>query len=375
MRALRGSRQRRQFDRFLDAELPVARAADYSPNALPVRLAARAPGRSAWAGRTPRVVVFGTREWEQYGLWPAFDTLSELDYWEYRVPFTHPQRVDDAYREALGARFLAHVRDLQLRQPVDVAFFYASAEHIDLRLIDQLHSLGVWTVVMGLDDKHQFLPAQTGATAPQLALATTCDLYITTWQSGAAIIWARGGRPWCSAEAADPEFHRPVVSRRDLDAVFIGQAYGRRAQLVHYLKAHGLKVAAFGSGWPNGFVTFEEQIALYGRARVVLGYGGVRLMRDVQHLKGRDFEVPMCRAIYLTSYNPELTRHFEVGHEILCYSSFQECRELLEWVIAHPAAADEIRAAAHARALRDHTWEARVRVLFGLLAPGSGAAA
>jgi hypothetical protein len=366
LRRVRARRQLQQFDRFLDAELPAARAADNSAAALQARLRARAPGRSDWSGGRPQAIAFGTREWEQHGLWPALAALCDLSYWEYRTPFTHPSRMDRVYRDDLAARFLAHVGELHQARPVDLVFFYASAQHIALELIDQLHALGIWTVVLGLDDKHQFLP-DAGTPSAQLRLAVACDLYVTTWDTGARIVWAHGGRPRSSAEGADPAFHHPVPASRDLDAVFIGQSYGRRGELVRYLRRHGVNVAAFGAGWPTGFVSFEQQIALYARAHVVLGYGGVRLMREVQHLKGRDFEVPMCRALYLTSYNPELTQHFEVGHEILCYSSLQECREQIEWVLAHPELADEVRAAAQRRALRDHTWTARVRDVLHLL--------
>jgi spore maturation protein CgeB len=375
VRRLRARRQRRRFDAFLDAELAGLRAGGYSEEALRARIRERARERSDWTGRAPRVVVFGTREWEQYGLWPAFAQLTELDYWEYRAPFTHPARLDAAWRASLAERFLGHVRARQAQQPVEVAFFLASAEHVAPELINQLHALGIWTVVMGLDDKHQFLPGPTERTAAQLQLAAACDLYMTTWTTGASIVWAHGGRPWCSAEGADPQFHHPVPAVRDLDAVFIGQAYGKRGELVRYLRLHDLDVGAFGAGWPGGFVSFEDQIALYARARVVLGYGGVRLMHEVQHLKGRDFEVPMCRALYLTTYNPELATHFDIGREILCYTSFQECREQIEWVRAHPEEADAMRVAAHARALHDHTWEARVRGLLALLTSGRGAAA
>ena len=60
-----------------------------------------------------------------------------------------------------------------------------------------------------------------------------------------------------------------------------------------------------------------------------LGVGGVGHLDEVQHLKGRDFEVPMCGAVYLTTYNPELCDWYQVGEEILCYGSFQNCAEIL----------------------------------------------
>jgi spore maturation protein CgeB len=94
--------------------------------------------------------------------------------------------------------------------------------------------------------------------------------------------------------------------------------------------------------------------------------GAVIQTDRIKHLKGRDFEVPMSGAAYLTSFNPELTDHFDVGREILCYASESECAEVLSFVLRRPELLVELRRAARARCLRDHTWERRVRELYDL---------
>ena len=148
--------------------------------------------------------------------------------------------------------------------------------------------------------------------------------------------------------------------------MFVGQSYGLHADLVRYLRRRGFSVEAFGAGWPNRFASFEKVVKLYSRAQIVLGVGGVGQMGGVKHLKGRDFEVPMCGALYLTSYNPELADHFRIGEEILCYSSFEECADLVHWVLRHPGEAEGIRQAALKRSLASHTLDRRLHQLFSL---------
>jgi spore maturation protein CgeB len=374
----------RRFDAFCDAELGAAQPGGAVPAGAVVdltggtvaarqRLQQRAGARCAWPDR-PRIVGFGTTEWEQHGLWPSLEEVADFSLWQYRQPFAGPPAPDDAWRRDLADRFLRHLDGLAADGPVHGVFFYASANHIASALVTELQRRGIWTLVMGLDDKHQFLPPPDAPAqlSRQLALAVHCDLYWTTWPAAARIVAARGGNPWYAGEGAHPDYYRPVDVPRDIDAVFIGAAYGARGDLVRYLRRRGLDVQAFGSGWPGGFVSFDEMVALYSRARVVLGFGGVGHTADIMHLKGRDFEVPMCGAVYLTTYNPELAHHFDIGREILCYRSPQECAELLRAVLADPDGAARMRAAVLDRCRRDHTWRARLEQISGMLHAAAG---
>jgi spore maturation protein CgeB len=221
---------------------------------------------------------------------------------------------------------------------------------------------------MSLDDKQQ-LAAQAinGLEGWQLELAQAADVYWTTWRTGADWLWARGCRPWYAPEAACPEHFAPQRVDKDLDVLWLGRGYGPRHDLVRRLRALGFTVAAHGPGWEGGPVPFQELVRLYSRARVVLGMGGIGHTDEVKHLKGRDFEVPMSGAAYLTSFNPELTDHFDVGREILCYASPSECADVLAWALHRPALLAEIGAAGRARCLRDHTWDRRVADLLHLM--------
>lgn len=370
----RGRRQRRDFERLLDRYLgtPGGGRSDEAT----VRLAIESRGRlrrRVEVDSRPAVLGFGTTEWEGHGLWQAFSNVADFQLFDYQG-WMRANRVVPSDRRA-GALLEAAVRaELDLRLAAgwtpSVVFFYAAGRYISDGLLQELANRGVWSIVMSLDDKHQFvgpIDEQTGE-SHQLRVARSCDVYWTTWKTGTQIVACLGGRPWYAPEGANPSFHRPLPVNRDLEVVFVGQSYGTRGALVDYLRRRGFGVEAFGRGWPTGFMSFEKTVELFSRAEVVLGVGGVGHLAGVKHLKGRDFEVPMCGAAYLTSFNPELADHFEIGREILCYGSMEECADVLHWLRRRPAEREAIRAAALRRSRRDHSWEVRLRQCLGQIA-------
>lgn len=84
----------------------------------------------------------------------------------------------------------------------------------------------------------------------------------------------------------------------------------------------------------------------------------------IPHVRLRDFEVPMCRACYLTGYSDEILEFYEPDKEIALYRDTGELIEKTKYYLAHPAQAEKLRAAGYERARRDHTWERRFEQLF-----------
>ena len=69
-------------------------------------------------------------------------------------------------------------------------------------------------------------------------------------------------------------------------------------------------------------------------------------------------------ACYLTTYNWELTNHYELGKEILCYRSVEELIEMYSWYRKRPQECLRIAQAAWRRCANEHTWEKRFRKVF-----------
>jgi len=354
-------RQRKCFDRLLDR----IHQTDLSVQSLEAALDSRRAKRLTISNK-PHVLGIGHKAWERYGLWPSLNRVAKFNFYEIG---NLSQSYDDAARKAEGIKILNLVDEMERQgNQVDVVFIYADSSFLSLEMLNGLAARRIWTVLMGLDDKHRLEPRLEGRViVGQEIVAPQVDIYWTTWKMAIPYLWRIGARPLYLAEGADPVFHSKKDLKRDIDILFLGACYGIRKKLIMYLQRRGLNVSAYGKGWPNGYVTFEKSVELINRAKVVLGVGGVGHLDEVQHLKGRDFEVPMCGAVYLTTYNPELCDWYQVGEEILCYSSFQNCAEILINLLSDSKKLEKIRGTVSNIAQKKHTWENRFQELFNLL--------
>lgn len=358
--ALQKYRQQKEFQSVLAKIHGLKNNDDSLARALSIRGA----NRRVLSSR-PRILALGHEAWEQHGLWPSFGRIADFHFFPLDlINGTWSEKL----RDQMAQSILSRLDELERERPVEMVFIYADSAFLAPDMLRELSRRNIWTVLMGLDDKHKFSPhTQFGMQTGQSFIAPLVDVYWTTWKAAVPLFWEIGARPLYLAEGADPNFHHPIEMNRDIDVLFLGARYGVRGELVAFLRSHGINVAAFGKGWPTGYVSFEKSIELINRSRVVLGIGGVGHLDGVQHLKGRDFEVPMCGAVYITSYNPELADWYAIGDEILCYSSPQNCVETLNCILRDTQKQMEIRNAALLRSLRDHTWESRLHQLFGML--------
>ena len=152
---------------------------------------------------------------------------------------------------------------------------------------------------------------------------------------------------------------------------FCGPCYGRRRKFMKSLSCLGVKVNCFGPGWGARILTDKEKIEVFSRSAINLGIGATGYSERVTCVKGRDLEVPGSGNVYLTTYDHELARLWAVGKEILCYSNEVDCAEQIHYYLHRPDELAQIRRAARARALKDHTWTAKMEAFLrwmGILA-------
>lgn len=116
----------------------------------------------------------------------------------------------------------------------------------------------------------------------------------------------------------------------------------------------------------NGPLDYGAYNELFGRSSVCLGINGVfhpeRGMYT--YTKLRDFEATMAGACYITEKTPEVPELFEDGVEIMLYESTGELVDKAKYLLANPALRRRMRLAARARALAEHTWEHRFKMVF-----------
>lgn len=80
----------------------------------------------------------------------------------------------------------------------------------------------------------------------------------------------------------------------------------------------------------------------------------------------RLFEATGVGTCVITDSKDDLHELFEVGAEVIAYSSVEECVEKIAWLLDHPLEVDDIGLAGMRRTLRDHTYDCRAELLDGL---------
>ena len=83
----------------------------------------------------------------------------------------------------------------------------------------------------------------------------------------------------------------------------------------------------------------------------------------------RLYEATGVGALLLTDAKKNLADMFEPGREVLAYHSAEECIELIEHYLAHPAEREQVAQAGQARTLREHTYSHRMQELSAILKP------
>ena len=287
--------------------------------------------------------------------------VSEFDYaklgykWEEFSPGNHNglQR-----RREMNAKIFSAVKSANQIRPIDWLFCYASGKEISAKVIQKIQGdLGIPTVNMCFDDKQSWEGQWMGDhRAGQIDIAAHFDLSWTSSRVATGWYLAEGGCPLFMPEGCNAKSFVPVAFQQDIPVSFIGEKYGFRSSVVRFLREKGIKVEVFGRGWKNGRISDEKAAEIQCRSVINLGMGGIGMSESLTNVKGRDFEVPCNGGMYLTSFNPDLALHFDVGKEIVCYRSRDELLELVRYYLEHSEEARAIGKAGRERCLREHRW-------------------
>ncbi len=231
---------------------------------------------------------------------------------------------------------------------------------------------GTVVINIAMDDRHQYwgrrVNGEWDGTFPLIP-----HLDITLTAAPEAVDWYRkeGGAALFFPEASDPEIFHPMPDLPKLhDVSFVGSRYGIREKVVTALRKAGIRVTAYGSGWDNGRISTEEVPRLFAQSKIVLGVSAIGHCPDFVGLKLRDFDAPMSGSCYLTQHNDDLQGLYDIGREVDTYRSVAECVERASYLLAHDSGREAVAVAGRERALRDHTWDVRLRALWAHLGMG-----
>jgi len=330
------------------------------------RLAGRRDGYSAKSkGDLHVFLAYGLANWESV-LPRALTPFGEVTTFEWHSRGFRcggPSWPDG--RSALNVAMLDAFHEANRRRPVDAVVGYLSGASTLPATLQAMASSGAAIFNFCWDDKLDFPgPMLGGQRASPAAIAHAVDLNLTNAPDSIAKYAVHGGLAMFWPEAAHPEVHKPYDLPFEFDVSFVGARYGWRPRFIEAIRDRGVRVECFGNGWPNGPLSDEDLVKLYSRSRINLGFAGIGHSKKLMCLKGRDFEAPLSGGLYLTQHNPELRLVYEVGTEIATYTSVDDCAAQIRSLLADPVRAAAMRAAGRARALHDHTYEARWTQVF-----------
>lgn len=358
---------------FYEAIIPEVRDTRPIADRLRERLARRGLRmRPKQAGNLH--VLYATRpsSWEPHNIPSELARIASLTCYYYAKRGFDDTSPDWPHkRDRMDADLLEFVRATHEQRPIDVFVGYLSGWQVAPATIRAIGELGIVTSAFHWDDKLTFRGKLVGGRlVGPAAVASAYDVNLTNAPSSVVKYEAEGGLALFWPEAANPEHFRPLDRPFEYNVSFIGACYGYRPVLVDFLRRNGVEVAAFGPGWPSGSIPENAMVEVYGKSRINLGSGGIGYSTRAMCLKGRDFEVPMCGALYLTSDNPELGLVYNVGREIAVYRDPAHCLEQIRYYLAHPEAAAAMRVEARRRGLKNHGWAQRFRQLFQIMGFG-----
>jgi len=178
------------------------------------------------------------------------------------------------------------------------------------------------------------------------------------------------------------------------DVAFVGGYHPYRAWCIRQLRRAGIKVAVWGQGWGSGRVEQEDLVRIFNQARINLNLSNsvswdlryvLSLRRPVretmrtwkntarslieadsktrEQVKGRHFEISACGGFQISFYVEGLEHHYEIGEEIVLFTSPDDLIETIRYYLKHDAERETIASRAYQRTIKEHTMGHRFREL------------
>lgn len=167
--------------------------------------------------------------------------------------------------------------------------------------------------------------------------------------------------------------------RKDIDFSFVGgisRHHGGAIPLLEYLAENtGMRVFGYGAdSLPTsspirqrhgGEVWGLDMYRALARSRITLNRHINVAENNANNM--RLYEATGVGAMLLTDRKDNLHELFDIGREVVAYSSKEEAAELVRHYLAHPEEAAQIAEAGQARTLREHTYALRMQELVPIL--------
>lgn len=304
---------------------------------------------------------------------------------------------------------------------IDLFFTVYSSQYVSKAILSHLKKMGIPSLL--------FCPDNLLVPFEHLSIAPYFDLVWLTAGETEYLFKGVKSQTIFLPYAANPHIYRGIVGEPINRALFVGNAYGSRANMINALTANQIDTDLYSGELVSGVkrnhvphlkykihqtkilldmmrFSIGKKILLGALKQKILGTGGIKdspyihrypglsfddmyrayaryslsltstaarntgvLRNPVNVINLRSFEVPMAGGVQFCAYSKELANYFEEDREIIFYRTEDEMIDKARFYTSENAAKDitTIRDNARNRALRDHSWGNRFNEVFSIL--------
>jgi spore maturation protein CgeB len=222
---------------------------------------------------------------------------------------------------------------------------------------------------------------------------------IITTYSGAVDWYKKAGydNVILSQWACNASVYKPVNIGKDIDVSFVGQKKSGRVRVIDALRSAGINVQCFGFGWPNGKVSNEEMLKIFGRSKICLNLTDRKRLWDpsvigriffrksinkivpdwhladnfgaylhfaTPHTHARPFELAGCRAFVISGWSEDIGKFYKENEEMVFYKDTDDLIRKIKHYLPLQEEREKIAKAGYERTMKEHTYEKRFLDIF-----------
>lgn len=278
------------------------------------------------------------------------------------------------FRVPLLGKFLASLPGL-----MDVAIAQIKAEKPDVLYCQDL-SFFPGEVLRELKQYVRLIVGQIACPLPPESFLKGYDLILTSFPHFVPRLRALGVASEYFRIGFDPRVLEKLGEvPKDVEASFVGgisRHHGKAIPVLEYL-ARTTPIQFFGYGADrldadspirarhHGEVWGLDMYRALARSRITLNRHINVAENNANNM--RLYEATGVGSLLLTDRKDNLGELFEIGKEVVAYSSQKEAAELIHYYLSHPDEAQAIARAGQARTLREHTYAHRMQELVPIL--------
>jgi len=186
----------------------------------------------------------------------------------------------------------------------------------------------------------------------------------------------------------DINTHKPAPQRAyKYEVLFAGDFHPMREEIIATLIKKGLPISILGP-WgkqdmkhnsllaphfvgQRRFFSPQEMVTAFQQAKIVLNIHSWLGKYDYG-INPRLFEASGCGAFQLCDMKREIPLLFEPQKEIVLYNTTEELAELIPYYLEHTSEREQIATATYQRAMREHTYLARMEKVLEIITHSKG---